>query len=100
MGTPQSTRRETAMARRYTPESELQRELLRLLRPRAPRLARQASERVRPGLAEVGRAYAGRPAAEVLPALEDVVLSAGAEPDRAALTEFAEAIERGENPFA
>jgi hypothetical protein len=88
------------MARRSPPRSELQRELLRLLRPRSARLARQPSERVRPGLAEVGRTHAGRPAAEILPVLEDVVRSAGVEPDRAALTEFAEAIERGENPFA
>jgi hypothetical protein len=87
------------MARRPMPESELQRELLRLLRPPSPHLARQAGERARPGLAEVGRTHAGRPAAEALAALEEVVRSAGAEPDRAALTEFAEAIERGENPF-
>jgi hypothetical protein len=82
------------------PESELQRELLRLLRPPSPRLAQQAGERARPGLAEVGRTFAGRPAAEVLAALEEVVRAAGAEPDRAALTEFAEAIEGGGNPFA
>ena len=88
------------MARRYMPESELQRELLRLLRPPSPRLAQQAGERARPGLAEVGRTFAGRPAAEVLAALEEVVRAAGAEPDRAALTEFAEAIEGGGNPFA
>jgi hypothetical protein len=87
------------MARRPLPESELQRELLRLLRPPSSHLARQAGERARPGLAEVGRTYAGRPAAEALAALEEVVRTAGAEPDRAALTEFAQAIERGENPF-
>jgi hypothetical protein len=88
------------MARRSIPGSPLQRELLRLLRPPVPRLTHQASERARPGLAEVGRTYATRPAAEVLAALEEVVRAAGAEPDRVALTEFAEAIEGGENPFA
>ena len=88
------------MARRSPPESAAQRELLRLLRPPVPRLARQASERVRPGLAEVGRTHAGRPAAEVLVALEAVVRAAGATPDLGALTEFAAAIEDGQNPFA
>ena len=87
------------MARRFLPESPIQRELLRLLRPPEPRRRLQAAERVRPGLAEVGRTHAGRPAAEVLAALEEVVRGAGAEPDRKALTEFAEAIENGENPF-
>jgi hypothetical protein len=87
------------MARRHPPESSVQRELLRLLRPPVPRLARQPSERARPGLAEIGRTHAGRPAAEVLAALEAVVHAAGATPDLDALTEFAEAIEDGENPF-
>jgi hypothetical protein len=88
------------MARRPLPQSDAQRELLRLLRPPVRRLARQESERVRPGLAEVGRTYAGRPAAEVLIALEAVVRAAGATPDLDALTEFAAAVEDGENPFA
>jgi hypothetical protein len=35
----------------------------------------------------------------VRPALEEAVRSVGGEPDRAALTEFAEQIEAGENPF-
>jgi len=35
----------------------------------------------------------------VLVALEHAVRSVGGEPDRAALTEFAELIEAGENPF-
>ncbi|SDN97265.1 hypothetical protein [Geodermatophilus sp. DSM 45219] len=43
---------------------------------------------------------AGRPAAEVRVALEDVVRSAGGTPDLDALTEFAEQIEAGQNPFA
>ncbi len=87
------------MGRRYKPQSAVQRELLRLLRPLDARRARTLSERVRPGLAEVARAHAHRPAAEVLPALEDVVRAAGGEPDRTALAEFAEDIEAGENPF-
>jgi hypothetical protein len=87
------------MARRSNPGAGLQQELLRLLRPPNPRLAQQLSERVRPGLAEVGRTHAGRPAAEVLPALEDVVRSYGGTPDRTALAEFAEDIAAGENPF-
>jgi hypothetical protein len=35
----------------------------------------------------------------VLPALEEAVRSVGGEPDEAALAEFAEQIEAGENPF-
>jgi hypothetical protein len=88
------------MARRPLPRSAAQRELLRLLRPPAPRLAQQDSERLRPGLAEVARTYAHRPAAEALAALDEVVRAGGARPDMAALAEFAEAIEAGENPFA
>lgn len=87
------------MARRIPPQSPLQRELLRLLRPPVPQLARQVSEQAAPGLAEVGRSHAGRPSAEVLVALEAAVRSVGGEPDRAALTEFADQIEAGENPF-
>jgi hypothetical protein len=55
---------------------------------------------VRPALAEIARTSAGRPAAEVLPALADAVRAVGAEPDLAALAEFAEQVEQGENPFA
>jgi hypothetical protein len=79
--------------------SNLQAELLNLLRPANPRLERQVSEQVRPRLQEVGRSHAGRPAAEIVAALEEVVRSAGARPDRTALTEFAEEICRGGNPF-
>jgi hypothetical protein len=87
------------MTPRYRRESALQRELLAYLRPPVRQLADQLSERARPGLAEVGRTHAHRPAAEVLVALEAAVRSVGGEPDRAALTEFAEQIEAGENPF-
>jgi hypothetical protein len=87
------------MARRFRPQSPLQRELLRLLRPYSRHLARQESEQAAPKLADVGRSHAGRPAEEVLPALEEAVRSVGAVPDRAALEEFAELIEAGENPF-
>ncbi len=87
------------MARRPLFRPGLQEGLLDLLRPPSPRLAAQLSERVRPRLAEVGRDLAGRPAAEVRAALEDVVRSAGGTPDLDALTEFAEQIEAGENPF-
>ena len=87
------------MPRRPISESAVQRELLRLLRPPLPQLARQPSERVRPALDEIARRCAGRPAADVLPALEEAVRSVGAEPDMAALAEFAEQVERGENPF-
>jgi hypothetical protein len=87
------------MARRLPFRSGLQEGLLDLLRPPSPRLAAQLSEQVRPRLAEVGREHAGRPAAEVRAALEDVVRSAGGTPDLDALTEFAEQIETGENPF-
>jgi hypothetical protein len=87
------------MTPRFRPESALQRELLGLLRPPVPQLARQVSERARPRLAEVGRTHATRPAAEVLVALEEAVRSVDGEPDRTALAEFAEQIEAGENPF-
>jgi hypothetical protein len=88
------------MARRTPPQSPLQNELLRYLRPPVPRLAQQVSEQAAPRLAEVGRSHSGRPAAEVMVALEAAVRSVGGEPDMAALTEFAEQIEAGENPFA
>jgi hypothetical protein len=84
---------------RFRRESAIQRDLLTYLRPPVPQLARQVSEQARPGLVEVGHSYAGRPAAEVLVALEHAVRSVGGEPDRSALTEFAELIEAGENPF-
>ena len=86
------------MARKPRVSSRLQDELLTVLMP-WPRRAEQLSERIRPRLAEVGRAHAGQPAAEVRAVLEQVVRSAGAEPDLEALTEFAEQIEAGENPF-
>ncbi len=88
------------MARRPAPQSAVQRELLRLLRPRSARLAQQPSERVRPALAEIAREHAGRPAAEVLPLLAAAVRTVGVEPDMTALTELAEQVEQGENPFA
>ncbi len=91
--------REVPMAGRPRFRSNLQEELLRMLRPADPRLERQLSEQVRPRLREVGRSHAGRPAAESVAALEEVVRSAGARPDRTALREFAEEISRGENPF-
>jgi hypothetical protein len=87
------------MAPRSRPQSPVQDELLRLLRPPSPQLARQPSELAHPRLAEVGRAFANRPATEVVAALEAAVRSVGAEPDMAALAEFAEQIEAGENPF-
>jgi hypothetical protein len=79
---------------------DLQRELLRFLQPPVPRRAELVSERVAPALAEVGERLSGRPATEVAAALEAVVRSAGASPDRAAIEEFAALIEAGENPFA
>jgi hypothetical protein len=79
--------------------SHLQEELLRLLRPPNRRLDQQLSERVRPGLAEVGRTHAGCPPAEIVVELEEVIRSFGGRPDTAALAEFAEQISAGENPF-
>ena len=87
------------MARKSRPSSALQQELLRLLRPAHQRLTEQPSERIRPRLAEIGTEYAGRPAAEILPMLEEAVRSVGARPDMAALSEFAEEIAEGRNPF-
>jgi hypothetical protein len=87
------------MTRKSRPESALQQELLRLLRPAYRRLQEQPSERIRPRLAEIGDEYARRPAAEILPVLEEAVRSVGARPDMAVLEEFAEDISRGENPF-
>ncbi|WP_369135724.1 hypothetical protein [Modestobacter sp. I12A-02662] len=87
------------MTRRQPPRSALQRELLRLLSPPSRRLSEQPGERALPALLEVARTHAHRPAAEVRAALEDAVRSVGAQPDQAALTEFAEQIEAAENPF-
>jgi hypothetical protein len=87
------------MTPRFRRESALQRELLAFLRPPVPQLARQVSEQARPRLAEIGQSHAHRPAAEVRAALEAAVRSVGGEPDQAALAEFAELIEAGENPF-
>jgi hypothetical protein len=42
---------------------------------------------------------AGRPADEVLAALDAAIRNAGGTPERAALREFAARIEAGENPF-
>jgi hypothetical protein len=82
------------------PRSGLQRELLRLLQPLVPQRERLVSERIAPQLSEVARRLSGRPAEEVLAALEAVVTRAGATPDRRALTEFAAQVEAGEDPFA
>ncbi|MCV2490265.1 hypothetical protein OF117_12910 [Geodermatophilus sp. YIM 151500] len=87
------------MARRSRIGAELQRGLLEFLRPPSARLEEQLSERVRPRLAAIGHSHAGRPAGEVCAALESVVRAAGGDPDMAALAEFAEQIEAGENPF-
>jgi hypothetical protein len=78
----------------------LQEELLRLLRSPAPRRTELLSERVAPTLAAIGDSMAGRPADEVLAALDAAVRDAGGTPDRAALREFAAEIEAGDNPFA
>ncbi|MCW2695839.1 MAG: hypothetical protein JWR62_924, partial [Modestobacter sp.] len=43
------------MTRKPVPQSAVQRELLRLLRPLSSRLAQQPSERVRPALAEIAQ---------------------------------------------
>ena len=82
-----------------TPRWAVQQELLRLLQPHMRRRAGLVSERIAPALADVGHTHSGRPAADVLAALQDVVTAAGAEPDRRALTEFAREIEAGGNPF-
>ena len=82
-----------------TPRWAVQQELLRLLSPPMRRRASLVSERIAPALADVARTYSGRPAAQVLAALQDVVTAAGAEPDRRALEEFAREIEAGGNPF-
>ncbi|MGY1681716.1 hypothetical protein [Geodermatophilus sp. SYSU D01176] len=85
------------MARRS--RDGLQAELLHLLRPPVRRRASLLSERVAPTLAAIGDALAGRPADEVLAALDAAIRDAGGTPDEAALREFAVQIEAGENPF-
>lgn len=87
------------MARKPRPPSALQQELIELLRPADRRLQEQPSKQVRPRLATIGTEYAGRPAVEILPLLEDAVRSVGARPDMTALSEFAEEIAKGTNPF-
>ena len=86
------------MARRS--REGLQSELLHLLQPPVRRRAELLSERVAPALADIGDAMAGRPADEVLAALDAAIRNAGGTPDAAALREFAARIETGENPFA
>jgi hypothetical protein len=80
--------------------AQLQRELLRLLRPHSRRRDEQLSERVRPSLDEIARNSVGHPAQEVASALADAVRAAGGTPNAAALAEFAEEISAGGNPFA
>jgi hypothetical protein len=77
----------------------LRAELLHYLQPPVPRRAGLVSERVTPTLAGIGDSMAGRPADDVLAALDAAVRDAGGTPDRAALEEFATQIEAGENPF-
>jgi hypothetical protein len=86
------------MARRS--RSGLQEELLRFLQPPVPGRAELVSERVAPTLADIGDDMAGRPADEVLAALDAAVRDAGGTPDRTALQEYAAQIEAGGNPFA
>ncbi len=86
------------MARRS--RSGLQEELLRFLQPPVPGRAELVSERVAPTLADIGDDMAGRPADEVLAALDAAIWNAGGTPDAAALREFAARIEAGENPFS
>lgn len=80
--------------------SALQEELLRFLQPPVPQRAGLLSERVAPVLAEIASRLAGRPADEVVVALESAIRDAGGAPDLRALEEFAEQIQTGENPFA
>ena len=86
------------MARRS--RSGLQEELLHYLQPPVPRRVALVSERVAPTLAGIGEAMAGRPAEEVLAALDAAVRQAGATPNETALREYAAQIEAGENPFS
>jgi hypothetical protein len=84
----------------HRPRAGLQGELLRLLQPPVRRRADLLSERIAPTLAGIGDSMAGRPADEVLAALDAAIREAGGTPDTAALREFAAQIEAGENPFA
>ena len=84
----------------HQPRAGLQDELLRLLQPPVRRRADLLSERIAPTLAGIGDSMAGRPADEVLAALDAAIREAGGTPDTAALREFAAQIEAGENPFA
>lgn len=84
----------------HRPRAGLQDELLRLLQPPVRRRADLLSERIAPTLAGIGDSMAGRPADEVLAALDAAIREAGGTPDTAALREFAAQIEAGENPFA
>ena len=86
------------MARRS--REGLQAAILHLLPPPVHRRAELLSERVAPTLADIGDALAGRPADEVLAALDAAIRDDGGTPDAAALREFAHEIEAGENPFA
>lgn len=73
--------------------------LVDLLRPHDRRRAALPGERARPELSRVARAMAGRPAAEVAPALEQAVRAAGAVPDVRAVAELAAEVEEGRDPF-
>ena len=84
----------------HRPRAGLQDELLRLLQPPVRRRADLLSERIAPTLAGIGDSMAGRPADEVLAALDAAIREAGGTPDTAALRECAAQIEAGENPFA
>ena len=84
----------------HRPRAGLQDELLRLLQPPVRRRADLLSKRIAPTLAGIGDSMAGRPADEVLAALDAAIREAGGTPDTAALREFAAQIEAGENPFA
>ena len=84
----------------HRPRAGLQDELLRLLQPPVRRRDDLLSERIAPTLAGIGDSMAGRPADEVLAALDAAIREAGGTPDTAALREFAAQIEAGENPFA
>ena len=84
----------------HRPRAGLQDELLRLLQPPVRRRTELLSERIAPTLAGIGDSMAGRPADEVLAALDAAIREVGGTPDTAALREFAAQIEAGENPFA
>ena len=79
----------------HRPRAGLQDELLRLLQPPVRRRAELLSERIAPTLAGIGDSMAGRPADEVLAALDAAIRESGGTPDTAALREFAAQIEIG-----